>query len=138
MFLAWEELGPLLAYAPEGGEWQAARDLLRDLYSDTPPRADLRAGEGAWAFRLHCCKAVCQLNYLFYLEEDVTLVVANAARVWVGQGAMYVDVIESAILQRVSNDHTARGGGGGDARGNGTTTGGGGDLVVLGVVIFKI
>ena len=77
LFLAWEELGPLLAYAPEDDEWQAVvatRDLLRDLYSDTPPRADLRAAEVARAYRLHCCKAACQSNYLFYLEEDVTLV----------------------------------------------------------------
>ena len=40
LFLTWEELGPLLAYAPEDDEWQAVRamqDLLRDLYSDTPP-----------------------------------------------------------------------------------------------------
>ena len=31
LFLAWEELGPLLAYAPEDAEWQAVgamRDLL--------------------------------------------------------------------------------------------------------------
>ena len=45
LLLTWEELGPLLAYAPEDDEWQAVvamRDLLRDLYSDTPARADLR------------------------------------------------------------------------------------------------
>ena len=82
MFLTWEELGPLSAYAPEDDEWPAVvamRDLLRDLYSDTPPRADLQATELAWAYRLHCRKAACQSNYLFYLEEDVTLAVANAA-----------------------------------------------------------
>ena len=66
LFLAWEEIGPLLAYAPEDGEWQAVvamRDLLRDLYSDTPPRADLQAAEVARAYRLNCCKAACQSNY---------------------------------------------------------------------------
>ena len=34
LFLAWEELGPLLAYAPEDGKWQAMvamHDLLREL-----------------------------------------------------------------------------------------------------------
>ena len=39
----WEELGTLLAYAPEDGEWQAVVamwNLLRDLYSHTPERAD--------------------------------------------------------------------------------------------------
>ena len=71
LFLAWEEIGPLLAYAPEDGEWQAMGPL-RDLYLDTPPRANLRAAEVARAYRLHRCKAACQLNYLFYLEEDVT------------------------------------------------------------------
>ena len=116
LFLTWEELGPLLAYALEDDEWQtlvAMRDLLRDLYSDTPPRADLQAAEVAWAYRLHCCKAGCQSNYLLYLEEDVTLAVANAARLGVGLGAVCADVVESpnAILKRAYNDHTARGGG---------------------------
>ena len=57
LVLAWEDLGLLLAYAPEDGEWQAVvamRDLLRNLYSDTPPPADLRAGDVARAYRLHC------------------------------------------------------------------------------------
>ena len=50
LFFAWEELKPLLAYAPEDGEWQAVvamRDLLGDLDYDTWPRADLRAAEVA-------------------------------------------------------------------------------------------
>ena len=37
LFLAWDEMGPLLAYAPEDPESQAVvamRDLLRDLYND--------------------------------------------------------------------------------------------------------
>ena len=96
LFLAWEELGPLLAYAPEDNEWQAVvamRDLLRDLYLDTPPSADLRAAEVARAYRLHCCKAACQSNYLFYLEEDVTLAVTNAARLGVSLGAVCADVV---------------------------------------------
>ena len=44
LFLAWEELGPLLDYVPEDGEWQAVvamRDLLRGLYTDKPPPGDL-------------------------------------------------------------------------------------------------
>ena len=52
LFLTSEELGPLLAYAPEDDEWQAVvamRDLLRELYRDTPPCADLRAAEVARA-----------------------------------------------------------------------------------------
>ena len=104
LFRAWEELWPLLAYAPEDGEWQAVvamRNLLRDLYSDTAPRADLRAAEIARAYRLYCCKAACQSNYLFYLEQDVTLVVADAARFGVALGAVCADVAESlnAILK---------------------------------------
>ena len=46
LFLAWEEMGPLLAYAPEDPQWHAVvaiRDLLRDLYSDIPPLSDLGA-----------------------------------------------------------------------------------------------
>ena len=117
LFLTWEELGPLLAYAPEDDEWQAVVamwDPFGDLYSDTPPHADLRAAGVAQVYRLHCCKAGCQLNYLFYLEEGVTLAVANAARLGVGFGAVCADVVESlnAILKRAYNDHTARGGGG--------------------------
>ena len=47
LFLVWEELSPLLDYVPEDGEWQAVvamRDLLRELYTDKPPRGDLRGG----------------------------------------------------------------------------------------------
>ena len=90
LFLTWGELGPLLACAPEDDEWQAMvamRNLLRDLYSDTPPRADLRAAEVARAQCVHCLKAGCQSIYLFYLKKDVTLAVANAARLGVGLGA---------------------------------------------------
>ena len=35
LFHAWQEVGPLLAYPPEDGEWQAVlamRDLLGDFY----------------------------------------------------------------------------------------------------------
>ena len=46
----------------------AMRDVIRNLYCDTPPRADLRAAEVARAYRRHCCKAACQSNYLFYLD----------------------------------------------------------------------
>ena len=114
LFLAWEEMGPLLAYAAEDPEWQAVvaiRDLLRDLYSDTPPLNDLRASAVAQQYRAHCCKAACQSNCLLYQEEDVTTAVANAARLGVGLGAVCVDVVESpnAILKRAYDDHTARG-----------------------------
>ena len=60
LFLAWEELGPLLDYVLEDGEWQAVvamRDLLRELYTDKPPRGDLRAAEVARAGKqpnYHC------------------------------------------------------------------------------------
>ena len=130
MFRKWEKLGPLLAYAWGHDEWQvvvAMRDLLRDLYTDTLPRANLRAAEVARAYCLHCCKAASQWNYLFFLEEDVTLVVANAARLGVGLGAVCADVVESpnAIPKRAYNDHTARGGGGGG-------------FASVGVVVLKI
>ena len=144
LFLIWEELGPLLAYTPEDDEWQAVvamRDLLRDLYSNTPPRANLRAAGVARAYRLHCCKAGCQSNYLFYLEEDVTLAVANAERLGVALGAVWANVVEglNAILKRGYNDNTARvSGGGGDAGGYGIGTGGGGGVASVGVVVFKL
>ena len=141
LFLAWEELGPLLDYVPEDGEWQAVvamRDLLRELYTDKPPRGDLRAAEVARAYRAHCCKEACQSNYLLYLEEDVTEAVANAHRLGVGLGAVCADVVESlnAILKRAYNDHSGRGGGG-DAGGNPARTGGGGSFTSVGVVVFK-
>ena len=92
LFLAWEELGPLLDYVPEDGEWQAVvatRDLLQELYTDKPPRGDLHAAGMARAYRAHCCKEACQSNYLLYLEEDVTEAMADAHRLGVGLGAVY-------------------------------------------------
>ena len=62
LFLPWEELGPLLDYVPEDGEWQAVVamcGLLRQLYTDKPPRGDLCAAEVARACRAHCCKEAC-------------------------------------------------------------------------------
>ena len=117
LFLTWEELGPLLDYVPEDGEWQAVvamRDLLRELYTDKPPRGDLHAAEVARAYRAHCCKEACQSNYLLYLEEGVTKAVVNARCLGVGLGAVCADVVESlnAILKRAYNDHSGRGGGG--------------------------
>ena len=140
MFLAWEELGPLLDYVPEDGEWQALmamRDLLPDLSTDKPPRRDLRAAEVAPAYLAHCCKEACQSNYLLYLEEDVTEAVANARRLGVGFGAVCADVVESlnTILKCAYNDHSGHGGG--DAGGNPTRTGGGGSFASVGVVVFK-
>ena len=67
LFLAWEEVGPLLDYVPEDGEWQAVvamRDLLRELYTDKPPCGNLRAAEVARAYHAHRCKEACQSNYL--------------------------------------------------------------------------
>ena len=63
------------------------------------------------ACRLHSSKAVCESNYLFFLEEDMTLPVANAAVLGVGLGAVCTDVVENlnAILKRAYNDHTDRG-----------------------------
>ena len=142
LFLAWEELGRLLDYVPEDGEWQAVvamRDLLRELYTDKPPRGDLHAAEVARAYRAHCCKEACQSSYLLYLEEDVTEAVANTRRLGVGLGAVCADVVESlnAILKRAYNDHSGRGGGGG-AGGNPTRAGGGGSFTIVGVVVFKM
>ena len=110
LFLAWEELGPLLDYVPEDGEWQAIaamRDLLRKLYTDKAPSGDLRAAEVARAYRAHCCNEACQSNYLLYLEEDVSEAVANTRGLGVGLGALCADVVES--LNAILNP----GGGGG-------------------------
>ena len=87
---------------------------LRDLYSDTPPGADLRPAEDTRAYRLYCCNAACQLNDLFYLEEDVTVAVDNAAELGVCLGAVCDDVVENlnAILKWAYDDHKARGEGG--------------------------
>ena len=62
LFLAWEEMGPTLAYAPQDPEWQAVvamRDLLWDLYRDTPPFNDVGASDVARQYRPHCGKAAC-------------------------------------------------------------------------------
>ena len=106
LFLAWGGLGPLLDYIPKDGEWQAVVamcDPPRELYTDKPPRGDLRAAEVARAYRAHCCKEACQSNYLLYLEEDVTEAVANACRLGVGLGAVCADVVESlnAVLKPI-------------------------------------
>ena len=55
LFHVWGELGALLDYVPEDGEWQAVmamRDLLRALYTDKPPAGELTCGHGG--ARLPC------------------------------------------------------------------------------------
>ena len=96
-FLAWEELGPLLDYVPENGEWQAVvamRDLLRKWYMDKPPRRDLRAAQVARAYR------ACTL-----LQAGVPIKLpplfggglqrgrSNARRLEVGLGAVCADFV---------------------------------------------
>ena len=113
LFLAWEELGPLLDYVPEDDEWQALvamRDLLRELYTDKPPRGDLRAAQVARAYRAHCCKEACQSNYLLYLEEEA---VANARRSGVGLGAVCADALRASTPSLSAHTMTTRAGGGG-------------------------
>ena len=98
LFLAWERTDPLLPYTLEAPEWHAVvaiRDLLQDLYSDTPPLNDLGTSGVARQYCAHCCKAACQSNYLLYPEEDVAATVANASRFGMGLGAVCADVIES-------------------------------------------
>ena len=120
LFLAWEELGPLLDYVPEDGEWQAVvamRDLLRELYTDKPPRGDLRAAEVARTYRAHCCKEACQSNYLLYLEEDVTEAVAMRAAWgldWVPCARMSLRASTPSLS---AHTMTTRAGGGGGCRG---------------------
>ena len=56
LFLAWEEMGQLLAYAPENPEWQAVvagRDVRRDLCSATRPVIDLGAPLVTPDYRAH-------------------------------------------------------------------------------------
>ena len=91
------------------------RNLLRESYTDKPPRGDLGAAEVARAYRAPWCKETCQSIYLLYLEEDVTEAMANAPRLGVRLGAVCADVVESlkAILKRAYNDHSGRDGEGG-------------------------
>ena len=89
LFPALQEMGPLLAYAPEDPEWQAVvamRNLVRDLYGDTLPLNDLGVSAVARQYRARCSKVACHSNYLLYLEEDVTTAVANAACLGMGWG----------------------------------------------------
>ena len=138
LFLTWEEIGPLMAYALEG-DWQAVvamRHLLQDLSSETPARSDLRAAEVVQACGLRCYKAACQSNYLLlYSEDGMTTVVCNAVRLGVGFDMVCADVVESLndIHQRSYNDHTAR-----NAGGNIIRTGRGDGVARLGVVVFEI
>ena len=116
LLLAWDEMGPLLAYLPEVPGWQAVvamRNLLWDLYSDMPPLQYLGASAVARQYRAHCSTAAYQSNYLLYLEEDVTTAVANAARLGVGLMAVFGDPVES--LNGILNGPTTitRPGGGG-------------------------
>ena len=118
LFLAWEEMGPLLAYAPDCTKRQtvlAMTDLLRDLYSENPPREDLGASTVAREYRAHCRKAACQSNYLLYLEEDVTTALANAARLGVrfGGGVCGCGTKSNHHLETGLQRHMARGGWGG-------------------------
>ena len=141
MFLAWEELGRLLDYVPEDGEWQAVVamcDLLGELCTDKAPRGDLRAAEVARAYRAHCCKEACRSNYLLFLEEDVTETVANALGLGVVVGAVCADVVESLndILKRAYSDHSGRRGGG--MPGATQLEGGGASFASVGVAILKI
>ena len=58
-----EQMGPLLAYAPEDPEWQAIvamKALLWDLYNDIPPLLDPEASVVAREYPALCCKATCQ------------------------------------------------------------------------------
>ena len=82
------------------------------MYRDTHPLIDLGAHAVAQDYRAHCYKAACQSKCLLYPEEDVTTLVANAAHLEVGLGAVCADVVESlnAILKRTFNDHMAGGG----------------------------
>ena len=141
LFLAWEELGPLLDYVPEDGEWQAAvamRDLLRELYTDKPPRGDLRAPELARAYRAHCFKEAWPIKLPPLFGGGCHRGGGQRTPLGVGLGAVCADVVESlnAILKRAYNDHSGRVGGG-DAGGTPTRTGGGGSFASVGVVVFK-
>ena len=72
LFLTWEEIGQLLAYASQNHKGKAIvamRDLPRDVYSQTPPHKDLRGTEVAHEYWLHCYKVNCKCNYLPYLEK---------------------------------------------------------------------
>ena len=112
LFLAWKELGPLLAYAPEDEASSVCHaGPAPGLVLEYPIARRPTGRGGQRAYRLHCFNAACQSNYLFYLEEDVTLGVANAARLGVVLGAVCDDVVESlnAILKQAYNDHTACG-----------------------------
>ena len=67
LFLAWDELGPMLAYAPEDAEWQAVlamRELFCALYTNPPTTMDLESAAVAWKYREPCRKANSQSNYL--------------------------------------------------------------------------
>ena len=115
LFLTWEELEALLAYAPEDGEWQAVVamwDLLGELHSDKTPTTDLRVPEGARAYRAHCCKAGCQSNYVLYLEEDVTTAVANVAR-YARAVCVPISLRASTPFSSAPSTTTPHGGGGG-------------------------
>ena len=140
LFLAWEELGLLLDYVPEDGEWQAVvamRDLLRELYTDKPPRGDLRAAEV-------CAPTVHIVARRRANQTTSSLWRRMSPRPWPTHAAWGLGWVPCArMLLRASTPslsaHTmttpAGGGGGG---GNPTATEGGGSFASVGVVVFKI
>ena len=143
LFLAWEELGPLLDYVPEDGKWQAVvamHDLIRDLYTDKPPRGDLHRPR--WrAPNVHIV-ARRRVN-----QTTSSIWRRMSPRPWPMHAAWGLGWVPCAqMLLRASTPslsaHTmttrAGGGGGGDARRNPTRTGGGDSFASVGVVVFKI
>ena len=113
LFLASDELGPMLAYSPEDPDWQAVvamRELLRALYTD--PHHHGPAGRGGCA---EAPRALLQSqsNHLLYLEEDVTEALANAAGLGGGWGQCRQMALRASTPSRKKRTMTTLHGGGG-------------------------
>ena len=117
LFVAWEQIAPLLAYVEEDPTWQAVvglRTSLRTVYSPIPVVRHPSCRPVAATFREHCC-GESGWHYLLFLKEYCDAMLESADARGVGLAAVSGDVVESVnyILKKGYNAHSARGGGAG-------------------------
>ena len=120
LFIGWEEMGPLLAYAPGDPDWQA---IIAMIYLSPTSGLVHRHAPSHEPRGVYCCAGVPRTLLQGRLPvqlpplpgEGCDHSLANAARLGVGLGVVCADVVESlnAILKRAYNDRTAWRGGGG-------------------------
>ena len=112
LFVAWEEIGPMLDYIMEDGELQAIVamcDLLRDLYTDKPP-LEPTGGRGGARLPHILLQGGVPTQLPRVLGGGCHRGRGQRAAFGVGLGAVCADVVErlNALLKRTYNDHMPR------------------------------